>query len=161
MSDYSGLQMSAASSTSGGAARDDFEVSSDSLSHLTSVSQRMEETAEGREGEEEEEEEDDDVEEPKLKYERLTSPDLRSSVLGEDAVSCVAVHPRLMALGTHWGRWESGGEDKDGSAGKADDTFWYILFPRCYSLDALGNRIFGQDQDRLTTHSVTVSQVKH
>jgi hypothetical protein len=57
-----------------------------------------------------EQEDDDDEEEdceeteetePCLKYERLSS-DLKA-ILAKDSASCIAVHSKLMALGTHWG----------------------------------------------------------
>ncbi|PVD30846.1 hypothetical protein C0Q70_10121 [Pomacea canaliculata] len=57
--------------------------------------------------EEEEDEDGDDTEseeepdEPKLKYERLTN-DL-NAILSKDAASCIAVHTKFLALGTHWG----------------------------------------------------------
>uniref|UniRef100_A0A1Q3FE53 Vacuolar protein sorting-associated protein 41 homolog n=1 Tax=Culex tarsalis TaxID=7177 RepID=A0A1Q3FE53_CULTA len=40
--------------------------------------------------------------EPKLKYVRLSN-DLKN-ILSEEAISCIAVHPRFLCLGTHWGR---------------------------------------------------------
>jgi vacuolar protein sorting-associated protein 41 len=39
--------------------------------------------------------------EPKLKYTRISN-DLRT-LLAKDAVSCIAVHPKFLCLGTHWG----------------------------------------------------------
>ena len=39
--------------------------------------------------------------EPKLKYERIGN-DL-TNILSRDAASCLAVHPKFLALGTHWG----------------------------------------------------------
>ena len=54
--------------------------------------------------------------EPQLKYERLSS-DLKT-ILSEDSASCIAVHSKLMALGTHWGQ--------------------------THTLDALGNSISGK-----------------
>ena len=44
--------------------------------------------------------------EPRLKYERLSS-DLRS-ILSDDSASCIAVHPKMMMLGTHWGKTHQG-----------------------------------------------------
>uniref|UniRef100_A0A182IX16 Uncharacterized protein n=1 Tax=Anopheles atroparvus TaxID=41427 RepID=A0A182IX16_ANOAO len=44
---------------------------------------------------------EDDVE-PKLKYRRLSN-DIKN-ILSEEAISCIAVHPRFLCLGTHWGR---------------------------------------------------------
>lgn len=54
------------------------------------------------EDDDDDESEDSEEEiEPKLKYERLAN-DL-SSILSKDAASCIAVHPKFLALGTHWG----------------------------------------------------------
>ncbi|XP_050089109.1 vacuolar protein sorting-associated protein 41 homolog [Anopheles aquasalis] len=44
----------------------------------------------------------EDEVEPKLKYVRLSN-DLKN-ILSEEAISCIAVHPRFLCLGTHWGR---------------------------------------------------------
>ncbi|XP_052869808.1 vacuolar protein sorting-associated protein 41 homolog [Anopheles cruzii] len=44
----------------------------------------------------------EDEVEPKLKYVRLLN-DLKN-ILSEEAISCIAVHPRFLCLGTHWGR---------------------------------------------------------
>ncbi|XP_078703981.1 vacuolar protein sorting-associated protein 41 homolog isoform X2 [Branchiostoma floridae x Branchiostoma belcheri] len=66
----------------------------------TQDTQQMEKSDE----EEEEEESDSDEseeEEPKLKYERVGN-DL-SDILRKDAASCMAVHEKFLALGTHWG----------------------------------------------------------
>lgn len=48
------------------------------------------------------EESEEDELEPRLKYEKL-SADLKV-ILANDSASCIAVHPKLMALGTHRGR---------------------------------------------------------
>ncbi|XP_064614137.1 vacuolar protein sorting-associated protein 41 homolog [Liolophura sinensis] len=54
------------------------------------------------EGEEEDSEDESEEEvEPKLKYERIGN-DL-TGILSKDAASCMAVHPKFLALGTHWG----------------------------------------------------------
>ncbi|CAH2283280.1 vacuolar sorting-associated 41 homolog [Pelobates cultripes] len=50
----------------------------------------------------EESEEDDSDEEPKLKYERLSNG--VSDILQEDAASCMTVHEKFLALGTHNGK---------------------------------------------------------
>ncbi|XP_063778599.1 vacuolar protein sorting-associated protein 41 homolog isoform X1 [Pseudophryne corroboree] len=50
----------------------------------------------------EESEEDDSEEEPKLKYERLSNG--VSDILQEDAASCMTVHEKFLALGTHNGK---------------------------------------------------------
>ncbi|XP_061193823.1 vacuolar protein sorting-associated protein 41 homolog isoform X5 [Saccostrea echinata] len=47
------------------------------------------------------EESEEDVE-PKLKYERIGN-DLKNKLLSKDCVSCLAVHPKFLAVGTHWG----------------------------------------------------------
>ncbi|TPX31569.1 hypothetical protein SeMB42_g07741 [Synchytrium endobioticum] len=44
---------------------------------------------------------DDDDDEPKLKYQRLTSA--LADLLKKDSVSCMATSDRFIALGTHWG----------------------------------------------------------
>ncbi|XP_065056613.1 vacuolar protein sorting-associated protein 41 homolog [Rhopilema esculentum] len=46
-------------------------------------------------------EDDEDDEEPKLKYERVGNA--IQSILQQDAASCMAVHLKFLALGTHWG----------------------------------------------------------
>lgn len=43
----------------------------------------------------------DEEVEPKLKYVRMSN-DLQDILL-KDAASCIAVHPKLVCLGTHWG----------------------------------------------------------
>ncbi|XP_064648417.1 vacuolar protein sorting-associated protein 41 homolog [Lineus longissimus] len=55
------------------------------------------------EGSAETSEEDDSEEEgePKLKYERIGN-DLMN-IMTKDCASCMAVHPKFLALGTHWG----------------------------------------------------------
>uniref|UniRef100_A0A8C2CTA2 VPS41 subunit of HOPS complex n=1 Tax=Cyprinus carpio TaxID=7962 RepID=A0A8C2CTA2_CYPCA len=49
-----------------------------------------------------ESEEEDTEEEPKLKYERLTNG--VTEVLQKDAASCMTVHDKFLALGTHFGK---------------------------------------------------------
>ena len=68
--------------------------------------------------------------EPRLKYERLSS-DLRS-ILSDDSASCIAVHPKMMMLGTHWGK--------------------------THQLDAMGN-VVGGSAVGAAEHSVTVTQM--
>jgi len=61
-------------------------------------------TASINEGTEEEEDDDEKIEEeeePKLKYQRLGST--VAEILKQDAASCMKVHERFLALGTHWG----------------------------------------------------------
>ncbi|XP_077125384.1 vacuolar protein sorting-associated protein 41 homolog isoform X2 [Ranitomeya variabilis] len=50
----------------------------------------------------EESEEDDSEEEPKLKYERLSNG--VTDILQDDAASCMTVHEKFLALGTHSGK---------------------------------------------------------
>ncbi|CAH1788445.1 unnamed protein product [Owenia fusiformis] len=52
------------------------------------------------ESETESEESEEEVE-PKLKYERIGNDLL--NILTKDAASCIAVHEKFLALGTHWG----------------------------------------------------------
>ncbi len=74
--------------------------SSSTLSHLTSVSQQIVQNYDDDESDTDEEEE-----EPKLKYERLTSPDLKSQdILGRDSASSICLHSRILVLGTHGGK---------------------------------------------------------
>ena len=84
---------------------------------------------------EEEEEEEEEEMEPRLKYERLSS-DLRS-ILSDDSASCIAIHPKMMMLGTHWGK--------------------------THQLDAMGNVIGGGSGNGSAAsggeHSVTVTQM--
>ncbi|KAK3752405.1 hypothetical protein QZH41_008609, partial [Actinostola sp. cb2023] len=54
------------------------------------------------EGEEEESEEEEEEEEPKLKYERLGNA-VNEILKGEECASCMAVHSKFLALGTHYG----------------------------------------------------------
>uniref|UniRef100_A0A8C1NY99 Vacuolar protein sorting-associated protein 41 homolog n=2 Tax=Cyprinus carpio TaxID=7962 RepID=A0A8C1NY99_CYPCA len=49
-----------------------------------------------------ESEEEDTEEEPKLKYERLTNG--VTEILQKDAASCMTVHDKFLALGTHFGK---------------------------------------------------------
>jgi len=51
--------------------------------------------------ENEEDDDEDEDEEPKLKYERIGSALLE--ILKDDAASCMVVHAKFLALGTHWG----------------------------------------------------------
>eukprot|EP00112_Aurelia_sp_Birch-Aquarium-sp1_P017987 Seg4227.1 transcript_id=Seg4227.1/GoldUCD/mRNA.D3Y31 product="Vacuolar protein sorting-associated protein 41" protein_id=Seg4227.1/GoldUCD/D3Y31 len=46
-------------------------------------------------------EDDEEDEEPKLKYERIGNA--VQEILQQDAASCMAVHHKFLALGTHWG----------------------------------------------------------
>ncbi|CAG5117731.1 unnamed protein product, partial [Candidula unifasciata] len=66
--------------------------------------------------------------EPKLKYERLAN-DL-TTILHKDAASCIAVHPKFLALGTHWGM--------------------------IHILDHIGNNI--RDKE-IVAHTTTVNQI--
>nr|CAB3267642.1 Vacuolar protein sorting-associated protein 41 [Phallusia mammillata] len=47
------------------------------------------------------EESEDDWEEPQLKYDRMGNDLLE--ILRKDAASCIALHEKFVALGTHWG----------------------------------------------------------
>ncbi|MEQ2258288.1 Vacuolar protein sorting-associated protein 41, partial [Xenotaenia resolanae] len=49
-----------------------------------------------------ESEEEDSEEEPKLKYERLSNG--VTEILQNDAASCMTVHDKFLALGTHFGK---------------------------------------------------------
>nr|XP_020483757.2 vacuolar protein sorting-associated protein 41 homolog [Labrus bergylta] len=49
-----------------------------------------------------ESEEEDSEEEPKLKYERLSNG--VTEILQKDAASCMTVHDKFLALGTHFGK---------------------------------------------------------
>uniref|UniRef100_A0A4W6CPV5 VPS41 subunit of HOPS complex n=1 Tax=Lates calcarifer TaxID=8187 RepID=A0A4W6CPV5_LATCA len=65
----------------------------------------MAEVEEGRKPSEEstdESEEEDSEEEPKLKYERLFNG--VTEILQKDAASCMTVHDKFLALGTHFGK---------------------------------------------------------
>eukprot|EP00058_Branchiostoma_floridae_P023305 XP_002608795.1 hypothetical protein BRAFLDRAFT_125598 [Branchiostoma floridae] len=67
----------------------------------TQETQEMERSDEEEEEEEDSESDESEEEEPKLKYERVGN-DL-SDILRKDAASCMAVHEKFLALGTHWG----------------------------------------------------------
>eukprot|EP01114_Cavostelium_apophysatum_P004970 TRINITY_DN1546_c0_g1_i1.p1 TRINITY_DN1546_c0_g1~~TRINITY_DN1546_c0_g1_i1.p1 ORF type:complete len:976 (-),score=258.51 TRINITY_DN1546_c0_g1_i1:28-2796(-) len=58
-----------------------------------------EDDADELDDEEEDDEEEDD--EPKLRYQRLGANVIE--ILRKDAASCMAVHEKFLALGTHWG----------------------------------------------------------
>jgi len=60
-----------------------------------------EEDGEGDDDEDDEEDDDEEDEEPKLKYQRV-SPGM-TEMLKQDAASCLAVHDKFLALGTHFG----------------------------------------------------------
>jgi len=62
---------------------------------------RKEEEDEARSEDEEEYDDDEEDEEPKLKYERVGNA--VQDILQQDAASCMAVHLKFLALGTHWG----------------------------------------------------------
>ncbi|KAG7524880.1 vacuolar protein sorting-associated protein 41-like [Solea senegalensis] len=65
----------------------------------------MAEVEEGRKPSEDftdESEEEDSEEEPKLKYERLSNG--VTEILQKDAASCMTVHDKFLALGTHFGK---------------------------------------------------------
>ncbi|XP_021562813.1 vacuolar protein sorting-associated protein 41 homolog [Carlito syrichta] len=49
-----------------------------------------------------ESEEEESEEEPKLKYERLSNG--VTEILQKDAASCMTVHDKFLALGTHYGK---------------------------------------------------------
>ena len=55
----------------------------------------------GGKSEDEDDFEDEEDEEPKLKYERVGNA--IQDILQQDAASCMAVHLKFLALGTHWG----------------------------------------------------------
>ncbi|KAK0051675.1 vacuolar protein sorting-associated protein 41 [Biomphalaria pfeifferi] len=90
-------------------------------------------TTASNEGEDDEEDSsstedtDEDVE-PKLKYERLAND--VTSILSKDAASCIAVHSKFLALGTHWGT--------------------------IHILDHIGNNI--RDKE-VSAHTTTVNQI--
>lgn len=67
--------------------------------------------------------------EPKLKYVRMSN-DLQDILL-KDAASCIAVHPKFVCLGTHWGT--------------------------IHLLDHQGNMIRGNR--KLPTHTVSVNMI--
>ena len=46
--------------------------------------------------------EEESEEEPKLKYERLSNG--VTEILQKDAASCMTVHDKFLALGTHYGK---------------------------------------------------------
>eukprot|EP00094_Tigriopus_californicus_P000945 TCALIF_00915-PA protein Name:"Similar to VPS41 Vacuolar protein sorting-associated protein 41 homolog (Homo sapiens)" AED:0.03 eAED:0.03 QI:173/0.5/0.66/1/1/1/3/0/890 len=77
------------------------------------------------------EETEDEEFEPKLKYERLSS-DLKG-LFSDDRSSCIAVHDKMMVLGTHWGR--------------------------THLLDAMGHVLQGQAVAFKGQHAVLVSQI--
>ncbi|XP_022090770.1 vacuolar protein sorting-associated protein 41 homolog [Acanthaster planci] len=89
-----------------------------------------EEGEDEEEGSESESEEDDsgEIEEPKLKYERIRNT--LEAILSKDAASCMAVHTKFMAVGTHWGM--------------------------VHVLDLQGNTIAGKE---FAKHSTTVNQI--
>ncbi|XP_075222669.1 vacuolar protein sorting-associated protein light [Lycorma delicatula] len=76
-----------------------------------STTQEIKKNGKDEEEEEEEEDEDEDEEddeeeeeeevEPRLKYTRMTH-DL-ANILCKDAASCIALHPKFVCVGTHWG----------------------------------------------------------
>ncbi|KAH9500097.1 Vacuolar protein sorting-associated protein 41 [Bulinus truncatus] len=70
---------------------------------------------------------DEDVE-PKLKYERLAND--VTNILSKDAASCIAVHAKFLALGTHWGT--------------------------IHILDHIGNNI---REKEISAHTTTVNQI--
>ncbi|XP_041366904.1 vacuolar protein sorting-associated protein 41 homolog [Gigantopelta aegis] len=81
--------------------------------------------------EEEEDSDDDDDEEdvePKLKYDRIKNDLI--GIFNKDAASCLAVHPKFLALGTHWG----------------------VI----YILDHIGNNV--QDKE-MNAHTTTVNEI--
>ncbi|XP_045167945.2 vacuolar protein sorting-associated protein 41 homolog isoform X2 [Mercenaria mercenaria] len=96
------------------------------------VPEEIHKTSQEEEGEETESETDsDDSEEdvePKLRYDRVTN-DL-SAILNKDCASCMAVHSKFLALGTHWGT--------------------------IHILDYLGNNIQGKEYQ---AHTTTVNQI--
>ncbi|XP_038045222.1 LOW QUALITY PROTEIN: vacuolar protein sorting-associated protein 41 homolog [Patiria miniata] len=85
---------------------------------------------EEEEGSESESEDEDsvEIEEPKLKYERIRNT--LEEILSKDAASCMAVHTKFMAVGTHWGM--------------------------VHVLDLQGNTIAGKE---FAKHSTTVNQI--
>ncbi|XP_071956402.1 vacuolar protein sorting-associated protein 41 homolog [Antedon mediterranea] len=60
-----------------------------------------EEDSEEDDDDDNEDEEEEEAEEPKLKYERIRN-DLEK-ILEKHAASCMAVHSKFLAMGTHWG----------------------------------------------------------
>ncbi|KAL3832067.1 hypothetical protein ACJMK2_023745 [Sinanodonta woodiana] len=79
------------------------------------------------ESDEETDSSEDDIE-PTLKYERVTN-DL-SNILAKDCASCMAVHEKFIALGTHWGM--------------------------LYLLDYQGNKVSDKEYN---AHTTTVNQI--
>ncbi|CAL1533068.1 unnamed protein product [Lymnaea stagnalis] len=92
------------------------------------------ETIHGVEEDDDEDEEESDSEdseeeiEPKLKYTRLAND--VSNILSKDAASCIAIHTKFLALGTHWGT--------------------------IHILDHIGNNI---REKEILAHSTTVNQI--
>ncbi|ESO87990.1 hypothetical protein LOTGIDRAFT_126722, partial [Lottia gigantea] len=66
--------------------------------------------------------------EPKLKYERISND--VNNILSKDAASCLSVHPKFLALGTHWGM--------------------------IHILDHIGNNVKGKE---VQAHTTTVNQI--
>ncbi|XP_071158448.1 vacuolar protein sorting-associated protein 41 homolog [Mytilus edulis] len=88
----------------------------------------FEKTEDSTEEDESESDESEEEEEPKLKYERISN-DL-VDILKKDCISCLAVHSKFLAAGTHWGM--------------------------IYILDHIGCHI--RDTE-ITAHSTTVNQI--
>lgn len=65
------------------------------------MEERDEERDESKSEDDEDFDDDDEDEEPKLKYERVGNA--VQDILQQDAASCMAVHHKFLALGTHWG----------------------------------------------------------
>ena len=107
------------------------KVSTTSQSEFSSVSKHIpKDEYDGDEDDEDDDDEELEELEPKLKYERLSS-DLRS-ILSDDSASCISVHPKMLLLGTHWGR--------------------------VHQLDAMGNVVGGVTASG-AHHSVAVAQI--
>ncbi|KAJ7322684.1 hypothetical protein JRQ81_018971, partial [Phrynocephalus forsythii] len=70
--------------------------------YIVTMAEAEEKESRSNEESTDESEEDDSEEEPKLKYERLSNG--VTEVLQKDVASCMTVHEKFLALGTHYGK---------------------------------------------------------
>ncbi|XP_059477900.1 vacuolar protein sorting-associated protein 41 homolog [Neocloeon triangulifer] len=98
--------------------------------------------ADGDFGDEEEKDSSEEIE-PKLKYVRITN-DLQN-ILCKDAASCIAVHPKFICIGSHWGALHL--FDHQGNSVRSQDLQAHTVMVNQISIDERGDHIASCSDD--------------
>lgn len=93
-------------------------------------------------GNDEEKDSSEEIE-PKLKYVRITN-DLQN-ILCKDAASCIAVHPKFVCVGSHWGALHL--FDHQGNSVRSQDLQAHTVMVNQVSIDERGDHICSCSDD--------------